>query len=73
MSPEDIANAVAHAKALAEGMERRAGLGPQVPVAKPYASQADMVSAMSDHRYKTDAGYRREVAERVGAMRVGGR
>lgn len=41
----------------------------QKPSVEPFASSADMIKAMSDRKYQTDASYRAEVEKRVGASR----
>jgi hypothetical protein len=73
MTDEDRANAKAwldFAMAQVERDRQRTGLAqPTLPTVEPFASQADMTSAMADPQYKTDPNYRRAVAERTAAMR----
>lgn len=71
MTPEEAAQHKAGLQHLTDFLDARAGLrqSAPAPTAEPFAQQTDLVSAMQDPRYKTDADYRRSVAERLAAGR----
>jgi len=70
MSDQATEYGLGRARAALEYIQRKAGtFATPGPVIQPFGQPADLVTAMQDPRYKTDAEYRKSVAARVAAMR----